>query len=39
MIPLFSNATVLWTERTDWPGGVVFEVAIGLDRLVALKGA
>jgi len=27
------------SERTDWPEGVVFEVAIGLDRLVALKGA
>lgn len=25
--------------RTDWPHGVVFEVAIGLDRLVALQMA
>jgi hypothetical protein len=32
---MFSNATVAW--NTDWPFGEVYEVAIGLDRLVALQ--
>ena len=48
-LPHYSRRTVDWhmrglevagcSERTDWPDGVVFEVAIGLDRLVALKSA
>jgi hypothetical protein len=34
----FSNLEVAGCSvRTDWPHGMVFEVAIGLDRLVTLQ--
>ena len=46
-LPHYSEKTLDWhigelevagcSVRTDWPGGMVFEVAIGLDRLVALQ--
>lgn len=46
-LPHYSEKTLDWhigdlevagcSVRKDWPGGVVFEVAIGLDRLVALQ--
>jgi hypothetical protein len=45
-LPHYSNHTVDWyingleiagcSVRKDWEDGTVFEVAIGLDRLVAL---
>lgn len=45
--PHYSERTIDWhmdglevgglSQRTDWPHGMVFEVAIGLDRLVALQ--
>lgn len=48
-LPHYSSKTLDWhidglevagcSVRTDWPHGVVFEVAIGLDRLVALQMA
>jgi hypothetical protein len=46
-LPHYSEKTLDWhigalevagcSVRTDWPHGMVFEVAIGLDRLVALQ--
>ena len=46
-LPHYSGETLDWhigelevagcSRRTDWPHGPVFEVAIGLDRLVALQ--
>jgi glycyl-tRNA synthetase (class II) len=46
-LPHYSAKTLDWyleglevagcSVRTDWPDGTVFEVAIGLDRLVALQ--
>lgn len=46
-LPHYSTRTLDWhiddlevaglSQRTDWPHGMVFEVAIGLDRLVALQ--
>jgi len=46
-LPHYSRRTVDWmigdlevagcSERTDWPEGVIHEVSIGLDRLVALS--
>lgn len=46
-LPHYSSTTLDWhlqdlevagcSVRRDWPGGMVFEVAIGLDRLVALQ--
>lgn len=46
-LPHYSKYTINWyiddievasySWRKDWPNGVVFEVAIGLDRLVALQ--
>lgn len=48
-LPHYSEKTIDWTVeglevagcsvRKDWAGGMVFEVAIGLDRLVALQMA
>lgn len=48
-LPHYSERTIDWhiddlevagcSVRKDWPRGVVFEVAIGLDRLVALQMA
>lgn len=48
-LPHYSEQTLDWhigdlevagcSVRKDWPGGIVFEVAIGLDRLVALQMA
>lgn len=48
-LPHYSERTIDWhiddlevagcSVRKDWPHGVVFEVAIGLDRLVALQMA
>ena len=48
-LPHYSEKTTDWhidglevagcSVRTDWPHGLVFEVAIGLDRLVALQTA
>jgi tRNA synthetase class II core domain (G, H, P, S and T) len=45
-LPHYSRATLDWhieglevaglSERTDWPDGIIYEVAIGLDRLMAL---
>ena len=46
-LPHYSEKTLDWhiddlevagcSIRRDWPGGMVFEIAIGLDRLVALQ--
>lgn len=46
-LPHYSAKTIDWhinglevaglSERHDWPHGIVFEVAIGLDRLVAMQ--
>ncbi len=46
-LPHYSRRTVDWeigglevagcSERTDWPGGIIHEVSIGLDRLLAVR--